>query len=122
MVFSILLLQKHKEKSLSHPGKLISCLFNFSFSPFLVSLDLDAWINEPPSESEDESTSNNSRYDNSGLFGGENVAPEPQRSKVYVEPTTEELEKQRESRKQSERMNPFYLKDTKKTKPTTHQV
>jgi hypothetical protein len=121
MEFSTLLLRKHKEKLLSRLGKSISYIFKFSFLQFLVSLDLDAWINDPPSESEDESTPNNYRYDNTGLFAGNNEAPEPRKSKTYVEPTTEELEKQRETRKQSERMNPFYLKDTKKTK-STHQV
>ncbi len=85
-------------------------------------MDLDAWINDPPSESEDESVPSNPRYDNTGgLFSGDNVTPEYHKPKTYVEPTTEELEKQRESRKQSEQMNPFYLKDTKKTK-STHKV
>jgi AP-3 complex subunit delta-1 len=85
-------------------------------------LDLDAWINDPPSESEDESIPNNPRYDNTGLFSGnDNITSEYHKPKIYVEPTTEELEKQRESRKQSEQMNPFYLKDTKKTK-SIHQV
>ncbi len=84
-------------------------------------MDLDAWINDPPSESEDESISTNSRYDNTGFYPGgstENYVPEYQNTKKYVEPTTEELEKQRESRKQSEKINPFYIKDTKKPKLT----
>lgn len=75
-------------------------------------MDLDAWINEPPSESEDETPVINIRSENNILFSGE---PSP-KAKVYVEPSHEELAKQRESRKQSEQMNPFYLKDTKKTK------
>ncbi|CAF4457832.1 unnamed protein product, partial [Adineta steineri] len=33
-------------------------------------LDLDAWINDPPSESEDESVTTDSRHDNSGFFYG----------------------------------------------------
>ncbi|CAF2159774.1 unnamed protein product [Rotaria magnacalcarata] len=92
-------------------------------------LDLDAWINDPPSESEDESPSTNTRYDSKGLFDGDEVDNNNsnaysadkysyQKAKPYAELTTEELEKQRESRKQSEQMNPFYLKDTKKTKST----
>jgi len=78
---------------------------------------LDAWINDPPSESEDESISNNSQE----LFPDrytENSIPEYQKTRNYIEPTTEELEKQRETRKQSEQTNPFYLKDAKKTKST----
>ncbi|CAF1227393.1 unnamed protein product [Rotaria sp. Silwood1] len=92
-------------------------------------LDLDAWINDPPSESEDESVTTSSRYDNKGLFYGDNGDNYNsnsyygdtlgyQKSKKYIEPTAEELEKQRESRKQSEQMNPFYLKDSKKSKLT----
>ena len=79
-------------------------------------MDLDAWINDPPSESEDESVPNITRYEKSGLFSGENTVPEYQKVKNYVEPSVEELEKQRESRKQSEQLNPFYLKDAKKSK------
>ncbi|CAF1217682.1 unnamed protein product [Adineta steineri] len=92
-------------------------------------LDLDAWINDPPSESEDESVTTDSRHDNSGFFYGKheenyssnsysNETSNYQQPRNYVEPTTDELEKQRESRKQSENMNPFYLKDSKKTKLT----
>ncbi|CAF0909312.1 unnamed protein product [Adineta ricciae] len=92
-------------------------------------LDLDAWINEPPSESEDESVVSETHYDNKGLFYGNsensyssnsyaNEASSYQKTKNYVEPTADELEQQRESRKQSEQMNPFYLKDTKKSKAT----
>ncbi|CAF2526332.1 unnamed protein product [Rotaria sp. Silwood2] len=91
-------------------------------------LDLDAWINDPPSDSEDESVTTSSRYyDNNSLFYGDNgenynlnsysgETVNYQKSKKYVEPTVEELEHQRESRKQSEQMNPFYLKDSKKPK------
>ncbi|CAF1176469.1 unnamed protein product [Rotaria sordida] len=90
-------------------------------------LNLDAWINDPPSDSEDESITTSSHYDNKDLFYGDNgenynsYSSETlsyQKSKKYIEPTPEELEKQRESRKQSEQMNPFYLKDSKKPKLT----
>ena len=88
-------------------------------------MDLDGWINDPPSDSEDESITASSHYDNKDLFYGDNgensnsnlysgVTLSYQKSKKYIEPTAEELEKQRESRKQSEQMNPFYLKDSKK--------
>ncbi len=99
-------------------------------------MDLDAWINDPPSESEDESTATNARggafsEKTSGLFYGDTSGDNYyhgsnldshtggssayQKPKSYVEPTPEELEKQRESRKQSQKMNPFYLKDSSKT-------
>lgn len=92
-------------------------------------MDLDAWINEPPSESEDESVVSETHYDNKGLFyensensynsnSHPNEASNYQKTRNYVEPTADELEQQRESRKQSEKMNPFYLKDTKKSKTT----
>ncbi|UJR09107.1 hypothetical protein I4U23_013354 [Adineta vaga] len=84
-------------------------------------LDLDAWINEPPSESEDESVGlfyeNNEDSYNSNSYM--NDTSTYQKTKNYVEPTSDELEQQRESRKQSEKMNPFYLKDTKKSKSTS---
>jgi len=78
-------------------------------------LDLDAWINDPPSESEDETIMANIEefFPNRS---SENYVPEYQKSRTYVEPTSEELEKQRETRKQSEQTNPFYIKDTKKPK------
>ncbi len=93
---------------------------------------MDAWINDPPSESEDETvpaatthyeTKNQSLfsgdtqenyYHSSNLdsYSGEN------KTKSYSELTPEELDKQRESRKQSEKLNPFYLKDSSKAKST----
>ncbi|CAF1088166.1 unnamed protein product [Rotaria sp. Silwood1] len=99
-------------------------------------LDLDAWINDPPSESDDESVTKPSSFDktnNPSLFYGDNRENYYHGSnldsysgdqsgynkpKNYVEPTAEELEEQREKRKQSEKMNPFYLKDTTKIKST----
>lgn len=77
---------------------------------------MDAWINDPPSESEDEAIMANITefFPNKN---SESYAPEYQKTKNYVEPTQEELDKQRETRKQSEQTNPFYLKDAKKTKP-----
>jgi hypothetical protein len=92
-------------------------------------LDLDAWINDPPSESEDESVTSNSQYNQTGLFhdgNGESYQQDNshgvgdtsayQNTRNYTEPTVEELEKQRDNRKQSEKINPFYLKDTTKSK------
>ena len=78
-------------------------------------MDLDAWINDPPSESEDETVPTNHRYDDNKLFSDQNSTPEYPKARTYVEPTVEEIEKQRKSRKQTEQMNPFYLKDAKRT-------
>ena len=100
------------------------------------SLDLDAWINEPPSESEDESVPTQARYENTNqnLFSGDkrdnfyhgsNLDSYPGEgssqgpTKTYAEPSSDELKKQRENRKESEKMNPFYLKDTGKSKATS---
>ncbi|CAF4027415.1 unnamed protein product [Rotaria sordida] len=94
-----------------------------------ILLDLNAWINDPPSNSEDELITISSHYDNKDLFYGDDgenfnsnlysgVTLSYQKSKKYIEPTAAELEKQRESRKQSEQMNPFHLKDSKKPKLT----
>lgn len=83
-------------------------------------MDLDAWINEPPSDSEDETPAMQPRHENHTFFSSESApSAEYSKAKVYVEPSNEELAKQRESRKQSEQMNPFYLKDTKKNKVTS---
>ncbi|CAF4394934.1 unnamed protein product, partial [Didymodactylos carnosus] len=104
-------------------------------------LDLDAWINDPPSESEDEIESALSSYKSKTLFydhadnhrtsgdsfyhGSNVISPvigTHQKSKHYEEPTAEELEKQREIRKQSEKINPFYLKDTSKSSRPIQQT
>ncbi|CAF1456580.1 unnamed protein product, partial [Rotaria sordida] len=61
----------------------------------------------------------NGENSNSNSYSGDTLSY--QRSKKYIEPTAEELEKQRESKKQSKQMNPFYLKDSKK-KPKLTQI
>ncbi|CAF3775931.1 unnamed protein product [Adineta steineri] len=86
-------------------------------------LDLDAWINDPPSESEDESVPTNQYYENKNTtqnlfsnndnkedyYHSSNLSSYPgdgsgyTQSKTYAEPSTEEIEKQRETRKQSEK-------------------
>ena len=115
--FSILLQRKHKEKSLFPRGRSVALLVHRDMLNF--SLDLDAWINEPPSESEDETPAIHPRAENHTFFSGESASSEYPKAKVYVEPSNEDLAKQRESRKQSEQMNPFYLKDPKKSKGTS---
>ncbi|CAF4263705.1 unnamed protein product, partial [Rotaria sordida] len=63
-------------------------------------LDLNAWINDPPSDSEDELITISSHYDNKDLFYGNNgensnsnlysgVTLSYQKSKKYIEPTAE---------------------------------
>lgn len=99
-------------------------------------MDLDAWINDPPSESEDETVSTNTfetkttttnNNNNSTLFSGESYyhgsnldshGGDYQKTKNYVELTNEELEKHRVARKESQNMNPYYVKDSSKAKLT----
>jgi hypothetical protein len=105
-------------------------------------LDLDTWINDPPSESEDETISKSTRYENhhqqqqqQSLFSGDQTesyyhsshldthghdSGNKSSSKTYVEPSAEELEQKREVRKQAEKLNPFYLKESSKSKPVQH--
>lgn len=103
----------------------------------IYSLDLDAWINDPPSDSEEETETRSNQYENNQtLFSGDNndsyyhasnLDPyggdqsEYNKGKNYVELTQEEVEERRERRKQTEKLNPFYLKDSSKPK-TTQQV
>ncbi|KAF6201155.1 hypothetical protein GE061_005602 [Apolygus lucorum] len=72
-------------------------------------LDLDAWINDPPSSSsssEDEFETNNKLGD---IFG-----PEKTNEEKVPELTTEDMEKMREARRQEQAMNPNYLKSSSK--------
>ncbi|CAF0958357.1 unnamed protein product [Adineta ricciae] len=127
------------EKSEFNPNEL-TVLFDGALNPVASKaqrkvavpngLDLDAWINDPPSESEDETVpSNPYEYTKQGLFSedqrenyyhGSNLSSNTgdNSPKHYAELTGEELERQRETRKQSEHLNPFYIKETKKTKST----
>ncbi|CAF2194416.1 unnamed protein product [Rotaria magnacalcarata] len=93
-------------------------------------LDLDAWINDPPSDSEDESEKKRNQFDTSqtlfaadsteSYYHGSNLdsysgnQSDSSKPKTYVELSSEEIEQRRENRKQSEKMNPFYLKDSAK--------
>jgi len=74
-------------------------------------LDLDAWINDPPSESEEEDEEEEKPTDvfvkTTNDYGG------PVDKKPTYQPTEEELTQQRESRKFEQQMNPHYLKDVK---------
>ena len=93
---------------------------------------MDAWINDPPSESEDESVPSNTQYitnNTQSLFSGDHQENYyhssnldsyggEQKNRTYVELSTEEMDKKRESRKQSEKINPFYIKNSSKGKLT----
>jgi len=118
------------EKSQFNMGEL-SVLFDGVLNPVAAKaqrkvvvpqgLDLDAWINDPPSESEDESVPA-AQFDNSkagsNIFAGESYyhgssQDSPNyRKTTYVEPTAEELETRRKTRRESENMNPYYIKPT----------
>jgi len=101
-------------------------------------LDLDAWINDPPSESEDESSSKNGQYDtnsNRNLFSGDQnesyyhggqldshglETSGYNKPKNYTDPSEEELAERRESRKRREKADPYYLADKPKSKPSAN--
>lgn len=71
-------------------------------------LDLDSWINEPPSESSDSED-----LDMNDIFVRDEKSTEYSGGKrVSIEPTVEELERRREARKVEQENNPHYLKGT----------
>ncbi|XP_057298672.1 AP-3 complex subunit delta-1-like isoform X2 [Hydractinia symbiolongicarpus] len=82
--------------------------------PVPEGLDLDKWINEPPSESEE-----SDEEDEKPFFTDEknNSSSYQQSSEKHVELDADELEKQREIRRMFQESNPHYLKmDTPKKK------
>ncbi|CAG5081344.1 Similar to Ap3d1: AP-3 complex subunit delta-1 (Mus musculus) [Cotesia congregata] len=74
--------------------------------PIPEGLDLDTWINDPPSETSDEED-----LDMNDIFVKSEKSEYAGR-KVSVEPTAEELQKRREARKLEQENNPHYLKTT----------
>merc|ERR1712172_192623 len=94
--------------------------------PIPEGLDLDAWINEPPSESEpdsedsaDENGYGNVGNDNVfGVPGGASSNRSTPSKKVYVEPSEEEIQKSRQDRTALQNSNPNYLKGTVKSSPS----
>ncbi|KAK7490361.1 hypothetical protein BaRGS_00018340 [Batillaria attramentaria] len=85
--------------------------------PVPEGLDLDAWINEPESESSEEE-----EIRSPGFFSAA-VSEDSHRSSYQVEsnrqvpePTPEELEKRREARRYEVEHNPHYLKDDSRGK------
>ncbi|XP_057345624.1 AP-3 complex subunit delta-1 isoform X1 [Manis pentadactyla] len=71
--------------------------------PVPEGLDLDAWINEPPSDSESEGEKPKA------IFPDEERRPAQQRQ---PEADEEELARRREARKQEQANNPFYIKSS----------
>ncbi|KAG8038163.1 hypothetical protein G9C98_006488 [Cotesia typhae] len=74
--------------------------------PIPEGLDLDTWINDPPSETSDEED-----LDMNDIFVKSEKSEYGAR-KVSVEPTAEELQRRREARKLEQENNPHYLKTT----------
>lgn len=99
----------------------VSCLFAGELNPVASKaqkkvpvpegLDLDKWINEPPSDSSDDD------YQPKNIFTTtEERSGYQQTEKPFYQPTEEELEKRREERKNEQAMNPHYLKGEIKSK------
>merc|ERR1711971_775526 len=91
--------------------------------PIPEGLDLDAWINEPPSESEPDSedSADENGYGNVGndnVFGVPGSNKSTPSKKAYVEPSEEELQKSRQDRTPLQNSNPNYLKGTVKYSPS----
>lgn len=82
--------------------------------PVPEGLDLDAWINEPPSESS-ESEEDDEEENSQGVFVNAKVMSNHSSPKKLVEPTKEELKQSREARLAQQSMDPFYLKDSQRS-------
>lgn len=82
-------------------------------------LDLDQWINSPPSESSDEEEENVTEI---FIRTDRNVGMGMQTSERKYEPTTEELDNMREARKQEQASNPHYLKATPRARSSNGHV
>ncbi|XP_008558668.1 AP-3 complex subunit delta-1 [Microplitis demolitor] len=84
--------------------------------PIPEGLDLDTWINDPPSETSDEED-----LDMNDIFV-KSEKSEYSGRKVSVEPTVEELQRRREARKLEQENNPHYLKTTASPKNTSNSI
>ncbi|XP_046474561.1 AP-3 complex subunit delta-1 isoform X1 [Neodiprion pinetum] len=73
-------------------------------------LDLDAWINDPPSESSDSED-----LDMNDIFVKTERPSDSYRKQNVVELTSEELQQRREARKLEQENNPHYLKGSSNT-------
>lgn len=79
--------------------------------PIPEDLDLDSWINDPPSESSDSED-----VDMNDIFVKAEKGSDNQTKRQSYEPTAEELEIRREARKFEQQNNPHYLKNSKSSR------
>merc|ERR1712179_174969 len=75
--------------------------------PIPDGLDLDVWINDPPSESEEEEDD----LFKKDVFVKSDPSSKDKKREKY-EPTEEELQKRREARKAEQESNPYYMKSS----------
>uniref|UniRef100_A0A224YTA0 AP-3 complex subunit delta-1 n=1 Tax=Rhipicephalus zambeziensis TaxID=60191 RepID=A0A224YTA0_9ACAR len=80
--------------------------------PLPEGLDLDQWINDPPSESSSEEEENTTEI----FIKSEKSAGISHFSEKKYEPSKEELENMREARRQEQASNPHYLKAMPKSR------
>lgn len=83
--------------------------------PVPENLDLDSWINDPPSESSDSED-----LDMNDIFIKAEKSNDSYSKRELSEPSLEELEKRREARKLEQENNPHYLKGSFKTSSSYH--
>ncbi|KAG7209490.1 hypothetical protein KM043_015576 [Ampulex compressa] len=83
--------------------------------PIPEDLDLDSWINDPPSESSDSED-----LDMNDIFVKADRVSDGFNKRDSSEPTLEELQKMREARKLEQQNNPHYLKGTFKNSTSYH--
>lgn len=92
----------------------ISCHDIFQV-PIPEDLDLDSWINDPPSESSDSED-----LDMNDIFIKADKPNNSFSKRDLSEPSLEELERRREARKLEQENNPHYLKGSFKTSVSYH--
>ncbi|EFN83215.1 AP-3 complex subunit delta-1 [Harpegnathos saltator] len=83
--------------------------------PIPEELDLDSWINDPPSESSDSED-----LDMNDIFIKTEKSNDSYSKRELGEPSMEELERRREARKLEQENNPHYLKGSFKTSTSYH--
>ncbi|XP_033322431.1 adaptor-related protein complex 3, delta 1 subunit-like garnet isoform X1 [Megalopta genalis] len=83
--------------------------------PIPEELDLDSWINDPPSESSDSED-----LDMNDIFIKTEKNSDAYSRREFSEPTAEELQKRREARKLEQQNNPHYLKGSFKNSTSYH--
>lgn len=83
--------------------------------PIPDDLDLDSWINDPPSESSDSED-----LDMNDIFIKGEKTNDSYSQREFNEPSAEELQKCREARRLEQQNNPHYLKGTFKNSTSYH--